>query len=198
VFALNENEIRLLRRKEDARVVGEVLAGETENFRFLVERYQRFAIGLAFGMVSNEAAANDVAQESFVKAFEKLNKLEDPMKFHSWLYGIIKNTSFGYLRNLKKRGISLDSLIEKSGAILDNSESSADDLMIREQTNLTIRKAIDSLGDKYRDVIMLFHFYSKSYEEIGAILGLEHKGVDSRLRRARLQLKEKLKGIVNE
>lgn len=182
--------------KEDAEIIRKVLSGDKESFRVLVEKYQRFTVGLAFGMVNNEEAANEIGQDAMVKAFENLNKLQDATKFHSWLFGIVKNTGLMYLKRRRlKSGVSLDNIM---GSVVDNKVESADLQMMAEQRKQAIWSAIQSLGDKYKDVIILFHFYSKSYEEIGAVLGLEQKGVDSRLHRARIMLREKLKDIINE
>ena len=179
---------------EDAAIVRKVLAGDKESFRFLVDKYQRFAIGLAYGMVNNEDSANEVAQDSMVKAFENLSKLQDITKFHSWLFGIVKNTSLMYLKKRRNRGnVSLDGLMDSNFSAIDPKEGGADVKYMEEQRKQAVWSAIQSLGEKYRDVIILFHFYSKSYEEIGTVLGLEQKGVDSRLHRARIMLRDKLK-----
>lgn len=188
-----------IRGREDAEVVRKVLAGDRESFRFLVEKYQRFAIGLAFGMVNNEDSAHEIAQDSMVKAFENLSKLQDPTKFHSWLFGIIKNTSLIYLKKRRRGGnVSLDGLIGSDFVAIDKKDGAADEKYMEEQRKQAVWAAIQGLGEKYRDVIIMFHFYSKSYEEIGAVLGLEQKGVDSRLHRARIMLRDKLKDLINE
>lgn len=187
------------RGREDAEVVKKVLAGDRESFRVLVEKYQRFAIGLAFGMVNNEDSANEIAQDAMVKAFENLSKLQDPTKFHSWLFGIIKNTSLIYLKKRRRGGnISLDGLMGGDFVAIDKKDGAADEKYMEEQRKQAVWAAIQGLGEKYRDVIIMFHFYSKSYEEIGAVLGLEQKGVDSRLHRARIMLRDKLKDLINE
>jgi RNA polymerase sigma-70 factor (ECF subfamily) len=192
----DEKEIR---GREDAEIVRRVLAGDRESFRVLVEKYQRFAIGLAFGMVNNEDSANEIAQDSMVKAFENLGKLQEPSKFHSWLFGIIKNTSLIYLKKRRRGGnVSLDGLMGGDFVAIDPKDGAADEKYIEEQRKQAVWAAIQGLGEKYRDVIIMFHFYSKSYEEIGAVLGLEQKGVDSRLHRARIMLRDKLKDLINE
>lgn len=184
------------RGKEDARVIQSVLSGDKESFRFLVLRYQQFAVNLAYGMVYDYDLANEIAQESMVKAFENLSKLQDATKFHSWLYGIIKNTSLMVFKRRRTKGtISLELI---SDNLIDEKMQAADVKIIEEQRKAAVWKAIGELGDKYKEVIILFHFYSKSYEEIGALLGLEQKGVDSRLHRARQMLREKLKNLINE
>lgn len=198
VSEISENSKRD-RAKLDAVVVTAVLDGDTERFRELVDHYKGFAISLAYSMTGDFDLANEIAQDSFVKAYENLVKLLDRTKFHSWLYGVIKNTSFVHLKKRKRaRGVSYDLLLDNHITLQDEKTLSPDLQMIAEQRNESVWKAIRSLNEKYQDVILLFHFHSKSYEEIGSILGLEHKGVDSRLRRARLMLRDKLKNLINE
>ncbi len=187
------------RGKLDAEIIEAVLGGNTERFRELVEHYKGFSISLAYSMTGDFELANEIAQDSFVKAYENLAKLLDRNKFHSWLYGVIKNTSYVHLKKRKRaRGVSYDSMVESQMALPDEKILSPDLQMMSEQRAERVWQAIRSLNEKYQDVILLFHFHSKSYEEIGAILGLEQKGVDSRLRRARLMLKDKLKSLINE
>ena len=111
----------------------------------------------------------------------------------------LQNTSLIYLKKRRRGGnVSLDSLMSNNFSAVDPKEGAADDKYIEEQRKQAVWSAIQGLGDKYRDVIIMFHFYSKSYEEIGAVLGLEQKGVDSRLHRARIMLRDKLKDLINE
>jgi RNA polymerase sigma-70 factor (ECF subfamily) len=147
-------------------------------------------------MVRDAETARDVAQETFVRAFVKLNSFEGGAAFGTWLYAIAMNQARGELRrrSAAKRGdaASLDALREASDVDpVDPSRDAAADASMREQC-ARLRVELDRLDPEHREVVVLREFQDLSYEEIAEIVGVPVGTVRSRLFRARAELRERL------
>ena len=178
--------------KSDAELVADVLSGNDQAFEELVLRYSKLAVSIAYGMTRDYSHSQDLAQNAFLRAYQSLHTLRDPEKFRSWFYGLVRRTCIYWLRKQKKEH-SLDE-IDTDGAIFEKEGTRTPLVQLSDrERRAEIRAAVTALPEKYREVILLFHFHSKSYDEIGDILGLSYAGVDSRLLRARIVIKEKLK-----
>lgn len=178
--------------KDDAALVRDVLAGEDCAFEELVRRYQKMAVSIAYGMTGDYTHSQDLAQNAFLSAYKSIHTLKDHSKFKNWFYGVVRRTCIYWIRK-QKNEYSIEG-IDADGVIFESNEARTPlaELTKEEEKNM-IQQAVQDLPEKYREVILLFHFHSRSYEEIGDILGLTYAGVDSRLLRARNMLKDKLK-----
>lgn len=168
----------------DARLVRETLQGETDSFNGLVERYLGVAQALAFAHVRTHADAEDVAQESFLKAYESLDTLRDPAKFGSWLGAIVRHTA----ARIKERRLRDANYIESQ----DQSDSVVVPDPGQQEFRAQIRKEIEKLDVSMREVIVLHYFAGKSSKEISEILDVKPTTVRKRLQRARESLGERL------
>ncbi len=178
--------------KDDADLVREVLAGEDSAFEELVRRYQKMAVSIAYGMTGDYTHSQDLAQNAFLSAYKSIHTIKDYSKFKNWFYGVVRRTCIYWIRK-QKNEYSIEG-IDGDGVIFESSEARSPLAeLTQEEEKKMIQQAVQELPEKYREVILLFHFHSKSYEEIGDVLGLSYAGVDSRLLRARNMLKEKLK-----
>lgn len=179
----------------DAETVAAVLAGAHERYGDLVTRYKSLVTTYCYSRVSQRELAEDLAQETFVRAFIALTHLKKPAAFSAWLLSIAHNVCIDHLRN-KSRTVSLEVHGEKDSKgeiVLENrKDRSALDRVAQEEIRDRILEAIDSLGEEYRVTLMLRHVGGLSCEEIAENLGVSLGTVTSRLSRAHRILRERL------
>jgi RNA polymerase sigma-70 factor (ECF subfamily) len=183
---------------EDSVLVERVREGDREAFNELVDRHARKIFRLARHITKNEDDASDVLQDAFLKAYTRIDQFHGDSKFYTWLVRIAVNEALMRLR--KRRGdktVSLDQDVEtEDGAmrreVADDGED-PEEAFGREETRVILERAIDSLADTYRSVFVLRDVEGLSTEEAAEMLDLSISAVKSRLLRARLQLREKLR-----
>jgi RNA polymerase sigma-70 factor (ECF subfamily) len=187
----------------DADVVVLAQQGREPAFRELIRRYERPVFSLIYRMVRDSSAAEDLAQDSFIKVLNHLDKYRPEFKFSSWLFKIANNVAIDHLRRRQLDTISMDgsphaataSEVESSKfELADQAESPLDELASRE-LGAAIEEAIGSLRPEYRNCIMLRHVEGRSYEEIAATLDLPLGTVKTYIHRARHQLREALEHL---
>lgn len=158
---------------EAAAVLDRARQGDGEAFRALVERHSRSAFRLAFRMTGNEQDAEDVVQESFLKAYRQLGRFESRANFGTWLYRIVANCSVDLMRAKQARhdqirGDSLDEAVELPAVDLPGPERLAQSAEIETR----VQSALDDLSALERAAFTLRHYEGRSIDEIGATLGL--------------------------
>jgi RNA polymerase sigma-70 factor, ECF subfamily len=187
----------------DADVVRLAQQGRELAFRELVRRYERPVFSLVFRMVRDRETAEDLAQDSFVKVLNHIDKYSPEFKFSSWLFKIANNVAIDYLRRRKLDTISMDgsphattaSDVEASSIELASDQESALDEMEAKELGSAIEKAIATLRPEYRACIMLRHVEGRSYEEIAATLDLPLGTVKTYIHRARHELRKALEPL---
>lgn len=171
-------------RDGDAALIRDCRNGDRQALGSLVRRYERPVYNAAYRMLGNADEAADVAQTTFLKAFEKLDRYNPKYRFFSWIYRIAVNESIDRLNGRSR-------LRE-----LDDSPASNDpgpeDIEGHRQMSRQLQSSLMALTEDQRAVIMLRHFVEISYREIGDILQIPEKTVKSRLFTARQRLKEML------
>lgn len=172
---------------DDQTLVGEALAGRTEAFGTLVERYDRAVYHLAYRTLGDAEEAKDVAQEAFFKAFRSLRTFRPGAKFSTWLFAIAYHACCDRL-NRRKR-YSNEELPERADA---SAGPEAEAIAADEAQRL--RAAIARLPEKYRTVITLYHLQNRQYEEISKVLEIPIGTVKTHLFRA----KEQLRRVLNQ
>ena len=165
----------------DDQLVEKTLQGDINAFGMLVNRYRGLVHGLTFHIVSNFQDAEDIAQEAFIKAYESLSTLKDKAKFGNWLRIITLNLCKMWLRKS-----SLELPLPSEFDLVKEDISSSDELQ------KSVFSALSALPSKNQVVIALFYLDDLSYKEIGDFLDLPVSTVQSRLQRARQQLKEEV------
>jgi len=166
--------------------------GNGEAFGQLVERYKTKVFRLASSWTQDRTAADDLAQEIFIKAYFSLPKFKSESEFGTWLYRVALNHIKDYLRKNKKRSreISLEAL-GGTGLAAEN-ESSQEKDQTEEKRRALVQAVLQRLPEKHRIILTLRDIQGLSYDEIARILRLSPGTVDSRLFRARKKLREKL------
>ena len=187
----------------DADVVALAQHGREVAYRELLRRYERTVFSLVFRMVRDRTVAEDLAQETFIKVLNHIDKYRPEFKFSSWLFKIANNVAIDHLRRRQLNTISMDGSPNASTAaeieassfdIVDQSESALDELQSRE-LGTAIERAIASLRPEYRSCILLRHVEGRSYEEIAATLDLPLGTVKTFIHRARHQLRDLLQDV---
>jgi RNA polymerase sigma-70 factor (ECF subfamily) len=182
---------------DDARLIEKSLAGDTEAFGQLVCKYQDRLFNTVLHVAGSREEAEDVAQEAFVQAYLKLSSFHGHSAFYTWLYRIAFNVAVSRRRR-KKHELSLDSSREEAGhEPSDDLEPPGEDLLRRERAQL-VHAALASLSEEHRTILVLREMEGFEYEQISDILDLPTGTVRSRLHRARLQLREQLKAVLED
>lgn len=182
---------------DEAALVAEAQRGGVDAFTALVNRYEANVFRLARHITQNPEDAEDVLQETFLKAYQHLKDFQGASKFYTWLVRIAVNQSLMKLRKRKSdASVSLDEpydtgeeTVTREIAVWDPTPEST---YSREEIRAILEKAVDSLPPAFRAVFLLRDVEDLSTEETAAALNLSVPAVKSRLLRARLRLREKL------
>ena len=164
-------------------------AGEPDAFERLVRTYQHRVFGVAFRMLGNGAEAEEIAQETFLRAHRALPEFRGDAKLSTWLYAIASRLCLTRLGS-RERGLVRHG--EEGLLRLPHDALGPDAAVERTELEAALHRAIAELPDERRIVVVLRDLEGLSYEEIAASLGLELGTVRSRLHRARMDLKDKL------
>jgi RNA polymerase sigma-70 factor (ECF subfamily) len=187
----------------DADVARLAQQGREAAFRELVRRYERPVFSLVFRMVRDNATAEDLAQDTFIKVLNHIDKYRPEFKFSSWLFKIANNVAIDHLRRRHLDTVSMDGSpnaataadIEATSFDVADRTESALDIMEAKELGSAIERAIGALRPEYRSCIMLRHVEGRSYEEIAATLDLPLGTVKTYIHRARHQLREALEHL---
>src|SRR3954451_4279720 len=182
---------------EEQGLVERARAGDMQAFTSLVDRYERKIYRLAKHITQNDEDAEDVLQESFMKAYTHLDSFQGDSKFYTWLVRIAVNEALMKLRKRKSdRTVSLDEpqdtgedLVTREIAVWDDDPEKK---YSREELAEILDEAVQSLKPSFRTVFVLRDIEELSTEDTSQALGISIPAVKSRLLRARLQLREKL------
>lgn len=167
-------------------------------FARLIERHERAALSVAFGVLGDGNAAGDAVQEAFVRAWERLADLKEPARFGPWLCGIVRNLAIDQLRrcrNEPRPGSDVPAVRELRRDARHPGQSYGDDpaeQITRRERRDAIAAALDSLDEVSRSAVVLRYYDGLSSKQIGELLDLAPAAVDMRLTRARRVLRDRL------
>ena len=184
----------------DQDLVSQVAAGNGEAFGTIVERHQDRLYNTIYRLVGSAEDARDVLQDVFVKAFENLLRFRGGSSLYTWLFRIAVNTSLSHRR--KRRWVSMGSGGSDDGdpagrpTLADPDPADPSDGLMAAETERLVQEAIGSLDDEHRTVVVLRDVQHCDYREIADILDVPPGTVKSRLHRARLLLRERLKPLL--
>jgi len=182
---------------DEATLVAQAREGDTQAFGELVRRYEGRIFRLAQHVTNNREDAEDVLQETFMKAYEHLDQFQGNSKFYTWIVRIAVNQALMKLRRRKTdKSVSMDENIDTGeDTIVREIAAWGEDpeqRFSREELGRILGNAVESLEPPYRSVFVLRDIDELSTEETAEALNLSIPAVKSRLLRARLQLREKL------
>jgi RNA polymerase sigma-70 factor (ECF subfamily) len=173
-------------------------AGRTDAFGLLVRRYQDRLFPTLLRLTGSAEDASDLLQDAFLRAYEKLGRFEGESSFYTWLYRIAVNLALSERRRRRPRLRSVDSHDR------DAREPAADPCdcdpslpLERAEREKRVQQALDALAPEHRAVVVLKEYDGLRYDEIAAVLAIPVGTVRSRLHRARCELRERLKDLVD-
>jgi RNA polymerase sigma-70 factor (ECF subfamily) len=177
---------------EEAAIVQSVLDGQTDVFRHLVARYQAPLVATLYRLVGRRHDAEDLAQQSFVDAFDALARFDQSRRFSTWLFRIGINNAKDWLKSHKRGERSLDTAIDDAGAVFAGAVPGPDRAVAARQELARVVAALDLLPIQFREVIVLKDVQELSYEEIQDILGHSIATLKIRAVRGRAALRKLL------
>lgn len=175
--------------KDDIWYVNKVLSGETQNFSHLVDKYKDVVFSIAIKVLRNREDAEELAQESFIKAFKSLHTFKGNARFSTWLYRITYNNCISEIRKRKMKFVSADDV-----QLPDEPEEMNFDGIPAENRAKFVKAALDKLPHDEYTLILLYYFEDKTIDEIALITKMTDSNVKVKLFRAR----KKLHIILNE
>jgi len=186
----------------DAAIMLRAAAGDESGFNYLVEKYHRPIIHFLFRMVRNQAIAEELAQEVFLRVYRSRQSYRAEARFTTWLYRIATNLAVNHARDTKReravRSVYLDAPDEQTGTTPDvaDDEPSVEQSLLREERMKAIRTHIMALPERQRIAVLMHKYQGMDYRQIGEVLKLSESATKSLLFRAYQTLRDKLKDFV--
>lgn len=183
---------------EDAAVMARLQAGDETALHAIMERWEKPALNFIYRYVNNWSVAVDLAQETFVRVYQNRGRYEPRAAFSSWLFAIAVNLCRTHRRWESRRRHGGVEESERALADEPDTATTPDDSANRDDRARMVREAIGDLPHRLRVVVLLFEFEDLSHREIAEALGCSEKAVETRLYRARKQLREILENRLGE
>ncbi len=174
----------------EAQWIAEAKTGDKDAFAKLVEKYQRPVNSICYRMLGTPTAAEDAAQEAFIRAYQALDRYDSNRSFATWILSIASNYSIDQLRKKKVIVLSMDN--EKYGWMAPPDPGpSPEKAALDKEKNALVQTILSDLPETDRAAVILQFWHDYSYDEIAETLGLSSSAVKSRLFRARRVMAEK-------
>ena len=172
-------------------LVARARVGDEEAFRLIFDRYSRPVLSFIFDMVGDRALAEDLAQETFVRAFRGLQTLREETKLSTWLFGIARNCAREHLRTRRRDAGNVEIDAEPAFELHDRARTPSGELLDKELSDV-IRAALAKLDEDKRTVFTLKVLHQRSYEEIAEITGFSVGKLKTDLHRARAEMRKRI------
>lgn len=186
----------------DAAVMLRVAAGDEDGFTYLARKYHRPMIHFLFRMVGNQAIAEELAQEVFLRVYRARESYRAEARFTTWLYRIATNLAVNHARDTKHertaQTVYLDQPDEETGTSPDlaDDEPTVEERLVSEERMAAIRQHVMALPERQRMAVLMHKYQGMDYKQIGEVLKLSESATKSLLFRAYQTLREKLKEFV--
>jgi RNA polymerase sigma-70 factor (ECF subfamily) len=186
----------------DAQIMLQVKAGDDSAVEYLVQKYRRPMVNFMFRMAHNNAAAEDLAQEVFLRVYRSRESYEASAKFTTWLYRIATNLAVNHARDTRherpENTVSLDEPDQESGHTLDlpDRTPSAEEAIVRRERVAAIRQRVQALPERQRIAVVMHKYQQMEYRQIADVLRLSESATKSFLFLAYETLRDQLKEFV--
>jgi RNA polymerase sigma-70 factor, ECF subfamily len=183
----------------DAEIMLRVREGDDSGFSILIEKYRKQIVHFMFRMARNQAVAEELAQEVFLRVYRSRQTYRAEAKFSTWLYRIATNLGVNHARDTKyersAQNVYLDQPDHETGTTPDVADNtlSAEQSLVREERMKAIRKHVMALPERQRSAVLMHKYQEMDYKEIGEVLKLSESATKSLLFRAYQTLRENLK-----
>ena len=174
--------------KGDIYYIEQILAGNSNVFSYIVDRHKNKAYNLAFRIYGNREEAEELAQDSFFKAYRSLGSFKMKSSFATWLYRIVYNAAVSHIRIKKKGVLSLEDFPVDATDFIGNNMS--DEVAEKEYRSSLVNFALQKINEDERGLISLYYYEQMSTEEISDVTGLSKSNIKVKLFRARLKMLE--------
>jgi RNA polymerase sigma-70 factor (ECF subfamily) len=189
---------------EDRELIEMAREGRESAYREVLARYERPVFSLVYRMVRDRALAEDLSQETFVRAFNAIGSYNPKYKFSSWIFKIANNLTIDHLRKKKLDTVSIDGSPHASTAedqastrlVVEDTAERPDAYVESMELGSQLEEAIGTLREEYRTVVLLRHVEGYAYDEIAEIMGIPLGTVKTYLHRARAELKNALEHLM--
>jgi len=176
----------------DADLVQDTLEGSNSAFEELVRRWTPRVLAVCHARVGRAGAAEDLTQETLLRAFRALRTLSEPARFGAWLRGIAVRVCLDWLKSPERKVIQFSSLGQEWRPDEVPCPNEGDPRLDRESENRRLLEIVESLPEELREVVMLFYYQELKYRDIAEIVGVSAAAVNARLTRARVLLRERI------
>jgi RNA polymerase sigma-70 factor, ECF subfamily len=186
----------------DAEIMLRAKAGDQSAFEYLVQKYRRPMVSFMYRMARNTSAAEDLAQEVFLRVYRSRESYEASAKFTTWLYRIATNLAVNHARDTRHERpevqVSLDEPDEDTGNTIELPDGTlnAEQEMVRRERMLAIRKKVEALPEQQRLAVIMHKYQQMDYKQIAEVLKRSESATKSLLFRAYETLREQLKEFV--
>jgi RNA polymerase sigma-70 factor, ECF subfamily len=188
--------------RSDAEIMLQVKAGDDTAFDYLVQKYRRPMVSFMYRMTHNAAAAEDLAQDVFLRVYRSRAGYEPTAKFTTWLYRIATNLAVNHARDTRhdrpENMASLDEPDQETGTTMDVADAAptAEQDILRRERLMAIRKKVQSLPERQRLAVIMHKYQQMDYKQIAEVLKLSESATKSLLFRAYETLREQLKEFI--
>jgi RNA polymerase sigma factor (sigma-70 family) len=174
--------------KGDIYYIEQILAGNTNSFSYIVDRHKDKAYNLAFRISGNREEAEELAQDSFLKAFKSLKSFQMKSSFATWLYRIVYNTSISHVRIKKKGVLSLEDFPADATDFIgiNTTEAEAEN----EYRSSLVNFALQKINEEERGLVSLYYYEEMNTDEISDVTGISKSNIKVKLFRARQKMLE--------
>lgn len=186
----------MVEHQQDNIYISKVLEGDRNAFAYLVDKYKTMVYSLALRLVKDREEAEEISQDSFIKAYQSLASFKGKAKFSSWLYRIVYNTAISKLRQQPAGRVSLDES-NIADTLYIESKQNYDALSAGERKKY-LEKALESLDMDEKMLVILYYYEERDLDEIATIAGLTKTNTKVKLYRARKKMLIVLKSYLKE
>jgi len=176
------------------RLVQKLLKKDRESERIIFEMFYQRVYYTAYYIVQDRELAQDIVQETFLKAFQNMHTVKDGEKLGAWLAAIASRTAIDYVRKIKKWNdvVTEDPIIDEQLSKSDDPYSTVENIVEKKFLKNILLREIDELKPEHKQVLILAYLHDMKYEEIAEALDIKVTMVKTRIHRAKLKLREAL------
>lgn len=183
-------------QEQDNIYINKVLNGDRNAYAYLVDKYKTMVYSLAYNITKNRDEAEEVAQETFIKAYQSLRNYQGKAKFSSWLYRIVYNAAISNIRKYEKGKITIDEANVPESLYVESKKNH--ELLSAEERKRFLEMALNSLEEDERALVIMYYYEDRELEDIAEITGLTKTNTKVKLFRARKKMLTVLNSYLKE